>query len=694
MNEKAQSFFFTNFLDLWDSGALWKMFSHYGRVVDVYIAFKRTKKGIRFSFVRFKNIDDIMAFKRRLKGILIGDSRREKNRFIHSFKDTVVGTSLRPQPSTLNVRVEEDGYLRRRLEKCWVGKAKKFQVLQNVWDIMKNNGLVDCNVTYIGGLSLLFEWKYKDLARGSLESNKIWLMQWFDDLQPWDEKCDPYGRLIWLNLEGLPILARNNGVVKSVAGDRTVTDEVNFKNDYNNDKSGFSSRHEKNINSLIKPSPLSSNGLPPPPPYELYLADSSPIVYLVKPTSKDVYHNPNSFDIHDLNIPHMASGESNQDELELDELLCSFQRISNSAHQYLGGKKKKQKYKKKKLAVDGISLNCNGLGADNKKSWIRSLAECENLLFYGIHETKDANSFNEFVARVGLFDFLPKGRRFTRFEKYGKKASKLDRVLVFHNLFDFWKDAAITVLCRSWSDHCPISLKVGLLNSGSKPYRIFEKWIGEWDVKAKNVLINEMDVVKCEEWIMDLNQLDQIHHDDLKQKCHLRWATEGDENTWFFHSLLKYNYFKSNINEIPINGVWCESPESIKHAALDHFSSRFKENVISRPCFYSPLFHKLSSLDASYLESSISVKEIKEAVWSCATSKAPSSDGFNFNFIKTYWEIVKQDFGIILNILKLQIISKILASRTALIENFKLLVFKVDFEKAFDSVNWDFLLDV
>ncbi|GJU99720.1 RNA-directed DNA polymerase, eukaryota [Tanacetum coccineum] len=619
MNEKVQSFFITNFPNSWDPGALWKMFSHYRRVVDVYIAFKRTKNGIRFGFVRFK----ILMISWRLKedskvsSYLIPPPmnlgvkhlpRREKNRFIHSFKDTVVGTSLRPQPSTLNVRVEE-------------------------------------------GLSLLFEWKSKDLARGSLESNKIWLMQWFDDLQLWDEKCNLYGRLIWLNLEGLPVLARNNRVVKSVAGDRTLTDEVNFENDCNNDKLGFSSRHEKDIDSLINPSPLSSNRLPLPPPYELYLADSSPIMYLVKPTPDDVYHNPNSFDIHDLNIPHMASGESNQDELELDELLCSFQRISNLAHQYLGGKKKKQKYKKK-LTVDGSSLNCNGLGADNKKSWIRSLVECENPLFFGIHETKldsinqfcicslwprnyvdfaycnltgasggintiwDSrkflvdqkicdrnvlgvigsltgilskvgllnvyapqsgtlkdelwnaiegmiNSFDAiwiilFVARVGLFDFPPEGRRFTRFDKYGKKASKLDRFLVSHNLFDFWKDASVTVLCRSWSDHCPISLKVGLLNSSPKPYIIFDKWIGdvdlkevianywasnsffltpnvnlknklkilkldikawttnriclqekvkddlirqlgEWDVKSKNGLINEMDVVKREE---------------------------------------------------------------------------------------------------------------------------------------------------------------------------------------------------
>ncbi|GJY22700.1 nucleotide-binding alpha-beta plait domain-containing protein [Tanacetum coccineum] len=73
MKNKAFSFFFTNFPETWDSGALWKMFSRYGNVVDVYIEFKRTKKGSRFGFVRFINIGDVVLFERKLKTILIGE---------------------------------------------------------------------------------------------------------------------------------------------------------------------------------------------------------------------------------------------------------------------------------------------------------------------------------------------------------------------------------------------------------------------------------------------------------------------------------------------------------------------------------------------------------------------------------------------------------------------------------------------
>ncbi|GJX47690.1 RNA-directed DNA polymerase, eukaryota [Tanacetum coccineum] len=555
----------------------------------------------------------------------------------------------------------------------------------------------------------------------------------------------------------------------------------------------------------MNPSPLSSNGLPTSPPYELYPADSSPIVDFVKPTPDDVYHKPNSLDdIPNLNIPHMVSGESNHDDVELDELLCSFQRISNSAHQYLRGKEKKQKHKKKELILGG--------GASSQEALLESVDEETTMKNIGAHidvwwnnhyvefsyvfcgskicdrnvlgvigswtgisskvgllnvyapqsstlkdelwntiegminsfdaiwiifgdfnvvrchdervgssfDARDANSFNEFVARVGLFDFPLGGKRFTRFDKYGKKASKLDRFLGLPNsalkpyrIFDKWIGGVELkeVIAKSWASNPFFSTpNVNLKNKLKKLRLDIKAWTtnriclqnkvkddlirqsGEWDVKSENGLINERDVSKREEWIMDLNQLDQIHRDDLKKKCRLRWAAEGDENT------------------------------------------RFKENVVSRPCFSSPLFCKSSYLDASYLETSISMEEIKEAVWSCARSKAlcKLANGCNPSFIvfipkmtdplsfSDYRPIslIGCVYKVISNILAnrlAKVISSVISPnqsaflvgrqildgclianeiiRTTSIENLKLLLFKVYFEKAFDSVNWDFLLD-
>ncbi|GJZ97887.1 cysteine-rich receptor-like protein kinase [Tanacetum coccineum] len=468
--------------------------------------------------------------------------------------------------------------------------------------------------------------------------------------------------------------------------------------------------------------------------------------------------------------------------------------------------------------MKGISLNCNGLGSDSKKSWIRGLVESEFPIFFGVQETK-LDSINPFFIR-SLWS-----RPFVEFacsDSSGVVGSwigcrhKIGLLNIYAPQPSNLKEAlwnSIEVLINSveaaWIVFGDFNVvrnqeedRVGSPNFGPKPFRIFDKWIGDpdfsnlisnsWvlpsavltpDLVLKNKLKNLRQVIKTwtytkvsapnkirDDIISHLSDWDVKAEDglinDLKQKCRLRWAVEGDENSKFFHSLLQCKYSKFNLKGVHINGVWCDSPEMIKEAAVDHFSLRFKENPIPRPYFNSPLFRRLSLMDANSLEATITMDELKEAVWGSAGCKAPGPDGFNFNFIKNYWETLKFDFwncvkyfestgniangcnpSFIVLIPKkgdplgfsdyrpisligcvYKVISKILANhlskvissvigpnqtafiagcqilngclianeiiRTASLEKLKLLLFKVNFEKAFDSVNWKFLQDI
>ncbi|GJT80736.1 RNA-directed DNA polymerase, eukaryota [Tanacetum coccineum] len=107
-----------------------------------------------------------------------------------------------------------------------------------------------------------------------------------------------------------------------------------------------------------------------------------------------------------------------------------------------------------------------------------NVVRCQNERFGSSFDINEASAFNDFISRVGLFDFPLGGRRFTRFEKNGGKASKLDRFLVSPSFFDCWKDTSVSVLCRTLSDHCPLLHKVNSPNFGPKPYRVFDKWLG------------------------------------------------------------------------------------------------------------------------------------------------------------------------------------------------------------------------
>ncbi|KAJ9537397.1 hypothetical protein OSB04_030130 [Centaurea solstitialis] len=172
---------------------------------------------------------------------------------------------------------------------------------------------------------------------------------------------------------------------------------------------------------------------------------------------------------------------------------------------------------------------------------------------------------------------------------------------------------------------------------------------------------------------------------------------------------------------------------------------------------------KISESQKASLECAFTEKEVKEAVWSCGSNKAPGPDGFTFEFIRKFWSIVGKDFfdavkffesnccinpgsnssfitlvPKVKDLLSLadyrpinligcvtKVISKVLAERlkgvldtvvsknqTAFVKGRnildgpllvnevihwakrikkKLLIFKVDFAKAFDSLNWSFL---
>nr|GEW12617.1 putative RNA-directed DNA polymerase, eukaryota [Tanacetum cinerariifolium] len=142
------------------TSALWKMFSRCGRVVDIYVAFKRTKRGSKFGFVRFLITDNLESFENRLKIIMIGETkiminrakffkdprnnmhvrRSDNNKFSFckedfppfmrngdskiktgSFRDVLGGSKpIDPPVTDKCINVVKDTGIHSRLDKCWI----------------------------------------------------------------------------------------------------------------------------------------------------------------------------------------------------------------------------------------------------------------------------------------------------------------------------------------------------------------------------------------------------------------------------------------------------------------------------------------------------------------------------------------------------------------------------------------------
>nr|GEV99465.1 calcineurin B-like protein 4 [Tanacetum cinerariifolium] len=155
-----------------------------------------------------------------------------------------------------------------------------------------------------------------------------------------------------------------------------------------------------------------------------------------------------------------------------------------------------------------------------------------------------------------------------------------------------------------------------------------------------------------------------------------------------------------------IDGVWVSNPNEVKMAFLNFYNEKFQAQDSSLS--FSPMTATsvLDDSDHFFLEDMVTTDEIRAAVWACGSNKASDSDGLSFHFLKKYWKLISYDVTKANRLSK--VVDKIVSHEqwafisvrqildgplmlSEVIEwnkkrNEKLMIFKVDFEKANDSV--------
>ncbi|GKB63531.1 putative RNA-directed DNA polymerase, eukaryota, reverse transcriptase zinc-binding domain protein, partial [Tanacetum coccineum] len=285
--------------------------------------------------------------------------------------------------------------------------------------------------------------------------------------------------------------------------------------------------------------------------------------------------------------------------------------------------------------------------------------------------------------------------------KSSTKMSKLDRFLVSHSIIDSSPGLKVTALPRGWSDHTLIMLHFKKVDYGPIPFKFFHSWlqrdgfndcvmnaykecshdnplmtfhdklkvmklkIKAWNslakcrdasrqlqIKSKLLFIDDKinsGTTSEEEKVDRLNLLKErediqkLEDMDTVQKARIKWDIEGDENSKFFHGILKQKRHHQTVKGIMQDGVWITNPQQVKMAFCDFYKEKFKssDNITNLPTVIP--HSSLNNEENLELEKAVSVDEIKAAVWDCGSQKAPGPDGFSLLFLKHYWDLLKDD---------------------------------------------------
>ncbi|XP_028121753.1 uncharacterized protein LOC114318966 [Camellia sinensis] len=187
------------------------------------------------------------------------------------------------------------------------------------------------------------------------------------------------------------------------------------------------------------------------------------------------------------------------------------------------------------------------------------------------------------------------------------------------------------------------------------------------------------------------------------QRAKLKWARVGDTNSRFYHRVASRKRKKSFIKNLVVdqNEVVCKE-ELIVKEIFNFYSNLYFDGGVDRPGIIGINWAPVEVMTADWLERPFEEDEIRQAVFECERDKAPGPDGFSMAVFKIVGILrLRVVLGETISLAQgafvqgRQILDVVLVANEV-VEEYRGLrndgvVFKVDFEKAYDHVDWGFV---
>nr|GEX57073.1 RNA-directed DNA polymerase, eukaryota, reverse transcriptase zinc-binding domain protein [Tanacetum cinerariifolium] len=770
----SMSIFVTNFPDSFSAKDLFHSCKQYAHVVDTFIPSKRSKAGKRFGFVRFINVFNVERLVNNLCTIWVdrfkfhaniarfhrahlnGNKFQEKkdvgiNRsgtnvlskdvgvtgtyksYVHVVKDNNMSGTMECD-SIPAIVLDDECLYSKDLYKSLLGRMKEFASLSNIKTDLMNEGWFNIKIQYMGELWVLLE--FPSTKSKELFHENVRVGSWFSVLRQASIDFTPEGRIVWVEIEGIPFKLWSGNTLKWIVakwGELLDVDDqkemcFHSKRLCLYTKSGMNIF--ENFKVIFRGKVIWIRAKEVPGWVLDFLDDSD-----------DEDQSDDGFKDGDPKVRDMGSCGDDSDVAEVPKTLfeesTGRKRSNSDSVGNSGGILcvwDPNSFHRSNTTILDYFIMIRGV-------WLKTGVNNLIVAVYAPYDLRDKRMLWDYLAHVinqwdgdvvTMGDFNEEvslgGSSFTWCHKSATKMSKLDRFLISENLLITCPNISATTLDRYLSDHCPILLRETQSDYGPIPFRFFHHWtelegfnkfvIDTWSEAPgddSNAMMKELEALdaaidkgngsdeivnKRMEVINSMHHIDKIQAIDMAQKAKIKWSIERDEN------------------------------------------SRFDKPTVSR-AYVNMSYPKSITIDQQMdLERDVSKEELKRAVWDCGTDKSPGPDGFTFGFYRHFWSTIENDVfeavkhfftygdipkgcnsSFISLILKIpnanlvkdfrpisligsiyKIIAKIMANRLVgvlrdIVNECKLKkkqssIFKVDLEKAYDSVRWDFLDDI
>ncbi|KAE8798604.1 hypothetical protein D1007_26086 [Hordeum vulgare] len=350
--------------------------------------------------------------------------------------------------------------------------------------------------------------------------------------------------------------------------------------------------------------------------------------------------------------------------------------------------------------------------------------------------------FNDCIAYLALCEIASVGARFTSTNKQdGPIRSMLDRVFVspqWERLFPLCSLKAVTrigsdhtsLMLSSVNDAPPLTCRFHFESFWLSQSGFIEMFMRGWGANLdaeprarKGALLHQIKALdaiadgpglspgeRSTRYSLEASHIEIFKGEELfwKRRGDQNWLLKGDANTIYFHAIVNGRGRKCAIPYLWDDDSLLEHPDEISSHIYSFYKALFTAEPrggVSLSEDLCPPEARVSHFENAELTLPFTLEEVCLAISSVKANSAPSPNGFPVSFFQKFWEVCATRLSHVVSrlahplksaFLKGQRIhDEILALHEIVHEvashGHKDVFLKLDFQKAYDYLNWSFL---